>query len=262
MVKPGIAAYYQCYKDPHATIQSILRYRRIYPENTLYLLSDNGYDYSELAKKCNCIYEHSTIVHGGYPSLTRVDDVELFIKRFKKALDHIEEEWVMLLEDDVVVLNSYDMTLLKNHMNGINIGAPQDISGSFIQLYKHKQYGNRLRSKILNDFIRVFNPAHLDDTYYSGWGGTVLHVPFFKNSIKQDKVLYRSIKFLWEHTDVKLYVTDLILSFICVINGGSIGPLIELCEKGAYTKSVKVINFEKTWCGVPMSAKEEALVKL
>jgi hypothetical protein len=262
MTKPGIAAYYQCYKDPYATIQSVKHYRKSYPDNTLYLLSDNGYDYSALAKEYNCIYEHSTVVHGGYPSLTRVEDVELFITRLKKALNHIEEEWVMLLEDDVKVFGPYDMDLLKNHMNGINIGGLQHITDYFNQQYNNKKSGNRLCGKLLNDFIRLFNPHHLDDLHYSGWGGTVLNVSFFRESLKNDGKIYKSIKFLWENTSIKLYVTDLILSFICFSNGGTIGPLIEACEIGQYHPSAKSVNFDKSWCGIPVPPEDAHLVKL
>jgi len=262
MVKPGIAAYYQCYKDPYATIQSVRHYRKSYPDNTLYLLSDNGYDYSTLAKEYNCIYEHSTVVHGGYPSLTRVEDVELFITRFKKALDYIEEEWVMLLEDDVKVFSPYDLNLLKNDMNGINIGGPQHKSALFYHFYNNKKSGNRFCGKVLNDFIREFNPLHLDDLHYSGWGGTVLNVSFFKNALTDHSKIYRSIKFLWENESIKLYVTDLILSFICFSNGGTIGPLIETCEKALHFFQAKVVNFDKSWCGVPIPPEDAHLVKL
>ena len=51
-------AYFQCYKNPYATYKCLESFRKFYPESTIVLLSDNGYNYSEMAKKFNCIYIH------------------------------------------------------------------------------------------------------------------------------------------------------------------------------------------------------------
>lgn len=249
MTKPGIAAYFQCWKHPHATIQSIKHYREAYPNNTVYLLSDNGYDYSELAKKYNCIYEHSTIVHKGYPVFRRIEDIKLFFDRFAKALESIEEEWVLLLEDDTIVLGPYSRELLLYDMNGTNKGAggPTD--------------GNRISEKRFNDFIRLFNPSHPDYPLYSGWGGCVLNVAFFKKAFASNP--YEKIAFLWNHVpDSKLNVTDIILSFVCFINKGTVGDLREFSDAGWIRNDIKCINTDKRWIGLPLEEDEKHLVKI
>lgn len=249
MYKPGIAAYFQCWRHPHATITSVRHYRAAYPDNTLYLLSDNGHDYSELAKEYNCIYEHSTLVHGGFPSFTRVEDIKLFLDRFSRALDTMEEEWVLLLEDDTKVFAPYSMELLKCHMNGTIVGHPPHT-------------GNRLRSQQINDFIRLFNPFHTNDPLYSGWGGCVLHIPFFKAALAKNP--YPLIEYLWKYNPTeKLYVTDLVLSFVCFLNNGTIGDLYQHAgDLNWVTPHTRCVNTDKSWCSMPLDEDEKHLVKL
>ena len=52
-------AYLQCHKNPYATYKCLESFRKFYPDNTVVLLSDNGYDYTEMAKYFRCIYIHS-----------------------------------------------------------------------------------------------------------------------------------------------------------------------------------------------------------
>ena len=46
-----IGAFYQCWKHPAATIQVIRQFRTFYPDATIYLVSDNGYDYYYFRKE-------------------------------------------------------------------------------------------------------------------------------------------------------------------------------------------------------------------
>ena len=52
-------AYLQCYKNPYATYKCLESFRTFYPDNTIVLLSDNGYDYTKMAEYFKCIYIHS-----------------------------------------------------------------------------------------------------------------------------------------------------------------------------------------------------------
>jgi hypothetical protein len=51
-------AYLQCHKQPLATYKCLESFRNNYPDSTVILLSDNGYDYSEMANFFGCIYIH------------------------------------------------------------------------------------------------------------------------------------------------------------------------------------------------------------
>lgn len=48
--------YFQCYKQPYAIYKALESIRMFYKDCTIILLSDNGYDYSEIAKYFNCTY--------------------------------------------------------------------------------------------------------------------------------------------------------------------------------------------------------------
>lgn len=237
-----LAAYFQCYKSPYATVEVIRHFRKAYPDSTVYLLSDNGYDYSELAKEYNCIYEHSTIVHGGgFPTFKRHEDILLFLWRMKRAFDSMKEEWMIILEDDVKVFAALDESKFIATMNGTR-------DGNF--MYKSEWM----------DEIRKQNPTVEDQPLYSGWGGTVLNVPFFKKALATD--FYTPIHDLWVNKNARLYVTDLALSFVCFLNGGTTGPLAEHRENGDYNPTAKVVNFDKSWCKMPLEGDDVRLVKM
>jgi hypothetical protein len=60
MSKSKIGAFLQCYKNPLATYHSFFSFKKYYPQGTIVLLSDNGYDYTEMVKHFTCIYIHET----------------------------------------------------------------------------------------------------------------------------------------------------------------------------------------------------------
>jgi len=68
----SLGAFLQCYKEPLATYKCLESFRSFYPDSSIVLLSDNGYDYSEMAKHFHCIYIHSNenIVFGQNPFIS------------------------------------------------------------------------------------------------------------------------------------------------------------------------------------------------
>ena len=53
-----LGAFLQCHKNPYATYKCLESFRKHYPMSTIVLLSDNGCDYTEMAKHFDCIYIH------------------------------------------------------------------------------------------------------------------------------------------------------------------------------------------------------------
>jgi serine/threonine protein kinase len=102
-----IGAFYQCWKHSAATIQVIKQFRIFYPESTVYLVSDDGHDYSPLAKKYDCIYEQGT-VNTKAALFYSLDEIRVYFERLTRALNEIKDEWCMLLEDDVCINGKYD----------------------------------------------------------------------------------------------------------------------------------------------------------
>jgi hypothetical protein len=56
MSQQTLGAMLQCYKNPYATYKCIESFRQHYPDSTIVIISDNGYDYTKLAEHFNCIY--------------------------------------------------------------------------------------------------------------------------------------------------------------------------------------------------------------
>jgi hypothetical protein len=102
-----LGAYFQCYKEPRATYESLKAFRASYPTSTIVLLSDNGFDYTEMAKEFGCKYIHSTDNFHVSMSTSRYAEFQTAMARFVGALMHIPEPYAMLLEDDVKVFRPY-----------------------------------------------------------------------------------------------------------------------------------------------------------
>ena len=114
-------AYLQCYKNPFATFICLMSFRNFYPTSTIVLLSDNGYDYTEMAKYFQCIYIHSTesllLIYRYVYGDGKYEISFKLIDRVVNAFKLCKEEYVMWLEDDVVINNMITDTF-KYHING------------------------------------------------------------------------------------------------------------------------------------------------
>ena len=114
-------AYFQCYKQPMATYKCLESFRKHYPNNTIVLLSDNGYNYSKMAEYFNCIYIHSyeniPLCNKDLSNDTYIKNVNKIIERFKTAFNLIKENYVMWLEDDVYI-NSKVTDILRYDIDG------------------------------------------------------------------------------------------------------------------------------------------------
>jgi hypothetical protein len=94
-------AYLQCHKQPLATYTCLQSFRKYYPNNTLVLLSDNGYDYSEMAKLFNCIYIHEN--ENLWLTWWHLEDTGYFensyklIDRMNRVFPLIKEDYLMWL---------------------------------------------------------------------------------------------------------------------------------------------------------------------
>ena len=57
----SVGFYYNCYKNKYATDKILEQLRQIYPTEPVFLLSDKGDDFSDIALKYNCFYKYSDI---------------------------------------------------------------------------------------------------------------------------------------------------------------------------------------------------------
>jgi hypothetical protein len=198
----ALGAYFQCHKNPYATYETLRTFREFYPTEAILLLSDNGYDYSEMARHFNCTYVHETT--SGRLTQKVVDDYRPTVERLLKALSMISSEYFVLLEDDVHVFAKYS-----EQFKG-------DINGNCI---------NKIRASVLNNI--PFSVNKNENKYYTGHGGSVYKketiVRLLENKYQVNWLLDH-----WKEVGLGSVVdVDIFLSLLIIVNGGKIHHLSE-----------------------------------
>jgi hypothetical protein len=204
--QPEFGAFLQCHKQPFATYMSLSSFRNFYPNNTIVLISDNGYDYTEMAKHFNCIYIHCTdkanFNHKDLDSGSHIENSHKLIERFYNAYSLIKEEYVLLLEDDVIINKPV------NHI------FTADINGNCVNVFSNE---------IIEEFSK--NYKHIDVSkkyYFSGAGGSIMHR---SNMMKymQNKEIINDILFNWKKYFLPIDICqDFLFSCIATLNNGTI----------------------------------------
>jgi hypothetical protein len=197
-------AYLQVYKNQFATYKCLESFRRFYPNSTIVLLSDNGYDYSEMAKFFNCIYIHEyeniLLTHKNVDDGSHIINSNKIIERIKSAYQLIKEDYVMWLEDDVSINNKISDTF-KYDLNGF---SPNRIP--IIELQKKYTF-------LDNNFIYRFN----------GHGGSIFHKNNFLKYL-ENKEIIEDILINWKTYKFPSDLgQDLFFSVIITLNRGNIG---------------------------------------
>lgn len=202
-------AYLHCFKSPFSTYKCLESFRKYYPDSSIVMLSDNGYDYTEMAKHFNCIYIHSN--ENNSLCVKNLDNVEIVknkvyntIDRFTNAFNLIKEDYVMWLEDDVIINNKVTDTF------------KFDINGFCPNKYP-------LNMKI--ELNKTYPSLNIDNTYrWSGHGGSIINrktmLDCFKNKNIIDDILINWKKY--NLTDDICH--DFLFSLIVNLNNGTIGP--------------------------------------
>lgn len=222
--KEGIGAIGYFYNQVERTRGVIGEYRQHFPEGSLVIINDNGSSHIEqIASMHKAIYHY-------YPEnlSTQVKtpkDMIDWVQRILNAVVHIEEEWFILLEDDVTFLKKPSTRHLTGEANGFNVKAllPHGIT----------QY--------LIEKGAVNMPLIGDRCNYSCCGGVILRTSFFRALASQDwkreleeyaeitKVENPKIQQTWDYSDC-------ILSFLILRYGGSI---VQNPEWGEITQGTK-----------------------
>ncbi len=201
-------AYLQCYKNPFATFICLMSFRNFYPNSTVVLLSDNGYDYTEMANYFNCIYIHSNetllLTYKDIYGDGKFDNSFKLIERVVNAFKLCKEEYVMWLEDDVHINNKINDTF-KYHING------------FCQ--------NRFLDFQLIELNKTYVNIDINYDYrFSGHGGSIFHKDFFISSMNNKAIIHDVLE-NWVNykfpTDIG---QDFLFSLIVTLSGGNIGP--------------------------------------
>lgn len=199
-----LSAIFQCYKNPYATYKCLESFREFYPNSQVILYSDNGYDYSEMAKRFNCEYFHEDVNLRGASVLIKDGDYFLNVCRLRKVLSRVNALYYIVLEDDVRIVSKYT-----EEFKG-------DINGNCV---------NRIR-KFVFDSI-PFNSSVHQDTYYSGHGGSVYNTKTMVELLNKEEQILWIIK-NWESIGLGPTIDDdVFMSLLVLINGGSVHNLTQ-----------------------------------
>jgi hypothetical protein len=201
----SIGAYFQCYKNPAATFHALQSFRKSYPDSTVVLLSDNGYNYSKMATYFNAIYIHETEnipVSVGHDCAAPISSFNRFIMRLQAVLPLIREPYFMMLEDDVIVKQPYT-----EDFKGV-------INGNCI---------NYIRAKTFEKIPVYAGP--ITNRVYSGHGGSVFNRKDLLDIISNESITTWLIS-NWLSLDLGHRLDcDIFLSLLVYISGYTIHPL-------------------------------------
>lgn len=211
MAMEEISAYYQCYKNKKALDYVLSKFRQVYPESKLILVSDGGLDFSELSKKYNCdfFYEEKLDTKSNLV-FNNLKSIENFIERIAKYSKIINSKYLLLLEDDVIVFKKTNTQELIYDINGCN-------KNEFLNLK-------------IQQILKNNNPELSNKFYFGACGGSIINLDFFKNVFENKVKLILDTQEFFYNSQPFECASDRLLSFLCYKNKGSIGQYKGFCE--------------------------------
>lgn len=107
----NLGFYNHASNKPNATEGMTISVRTIYPDAPFVMGCDNSYDYTDLCKKYNCTYYHNytSIGYAPNPSGYSLEMMMLYFDRMYVAVTTLDTEYFMMLEDDVIILDTIDI---------------------------------------------------------------------------------------------------------------------------------------------------------
>lgn len=106
-----LGAYFQAYKNKKATDFVLSKFRESYPNSPIMLISDGGEDFTDLASKHRTSYVYLKNIFGTSNVDTYYDSERMIEawRRHKLAVDNAGCDYIMILEDDVLVQSQIDL---------------------------------------------------------------------------------------------------------------------------------------------------------
>jgi hypothetical protein len=194
-----IDAFFQCFREVYAADKALESYRKFYPNGNVFMINDGGNpDMEKISKKYNVqeyrYKENIGICHWR-------DPVEWF-ERFFEGLNHMETEFFVMQEEDVLHVRPVDTSKISSDISGTHplMTLPQELTD-----YIFSETGN----------VR---------TYYAGGGGSIFRREFFENISKKDwRRHVVNVPHGWLHADI-------VLTFMTYLYGGSVEYCTECAE--------------------------------
>ena len=238
-------AYLQCHKQPLATFKCLESFRNFYPDSTIVLLSDNGYDYSEMAKVFKCIYIHENeniwLTHNNLEDGSHIVNSKKLIQRIQTAFSLIPEDYIMWLEDDVSI-NSVITDVFKYDLNGF---SPNQFLDFQIEILKKKY--------TFLDINKIYR--------FNGHGGSVFCKTFLK--YLQNEEVINDILINWKQYGCPSNLgQDYFFSLVITLNKGTIGTYEGHADCSGYKNDNIVVQHQyKVWYNKDLPKEMEYLIE-
>jgi hypothetical protein len=199
-----------------------------------------------MAQHFKCEYIHcfdkATFICTDLDTNIRFQNTHTLIDRIKRAFTLIKEDYVMWLEDDVVV-NGRIEDNFKYDLNGF---CPNKIHDHFISELKQKF-------------------SSIDDTrtyHFTGHGGSVYKKEALIGCFDNDAAIHDLLTNWKTYEFPTTLCQDFLFSLLIIINGGTIGNY-EGHGESTYNRifpEIKVQHQYKKWYGAPMPTELAHLV--
>lgn len=214
-----MSAFYTCHKEVAAVNKVLKFFRASYPSSPIYMFNDGGLPFLKLlAKRYKAhyhYYDQRSVMEpsGNYWNAT--DSAFRYIKDLIMTAVESKSDWVILLEDDSIVLQPIDTSDLKYDQNG----------GS-VDYTKNAETSNWW--KIVQKYIGDHYPNSTLYYFFNGCGGTVLSGPFLRSLAKNMTRIYEQVDtyrdLIMNHKGAsKSFPSDSAVTFITQVNGGTVG---------------------------------------
>ena len=246
---PTIGAFYQCYKQHKALINVLRHFRKIYPISTVVMVSNNGDNMENIARFFNCHYTHSLHSNSSHSVyFSDEEGVKLYVKRIYEAAQKIEEDYILLLADDVHVLKP--ITNLKYDLNG-----------------GEGYWRGRLKNRWENFFAKNKTAYSKYDDMRAFGDGFIMRKKFILENFKNiDEPLKKFIPIIKNKYN-NLLPSDVCINTLTVYYGGSVGPYWGWYERTRLfywprriLNNIQVSHQEKSFYNKTLSKEEQKIL--
>lgn len=177
-------------------------FRRFYPDSSVCVVSDGGFDYSRYCESIRAEYTFvSKVSSMGILAFTTQDAALVYLKRLWDSFPRMKETHVILLEDDVRVVRRHRVPF-QFSVNGCN-------------------HNVRLPDPMVE---ALTSRGYTGPLFYGACGGCVLHKSFFEN------IPFSEVERVIAQTEMNEFYSDQLTSFIALYFGGTIGDYDDFYE--------------------------------
>jgi hypothetical protein len=203
-MKSQLGFYLWAYNNSESVNYILGKLRNSYPDSDLVLSSDNGSNMSEIANKYNAKkYIHGKKSHGPcHKSLEAgrygwtVNEAKLWLDRLYEACQTITNDWVMLMEEDVLVKERFkfpavDIIMIPNIKNAICTSGVEWVKsrggktnypwysaggGSIINRQKFIEAYEKHIDSFTENYERIYNDSMSQGIGGWGWNDSIICV--------------------------------------------------------------------------------------